>query len=148
MKKLSKCWAIIICAIVMVTLSGCANRPFPYQEGDDIPQGPGVFSGENGEFILYDSESSPTEKEKMLKRDKVIANDVSTAAIKPNSADCSPAIKGQSEFQKVEEWKKEKAEFKAFQRWKQSAKGSEAYRELLEWKQWRDFKHWQEQQNK
>jgi hypothetical protein len=34
-------------------LAGCAAEPFDYTPVDDIPPGPGLLSGEDGEFVIY-----------------------------------------------------------------------------------------------
>jgi len=33
-------------------LAGCAAEPVPYHSGNEIPRGPGLLSGERGEFSL------------------------------------------------------------------------------------------------
>ena len=34
-------------------LAGCAAAPFDYTPVDEIPPGPGLLSGEDGEFVVY-----------------------------------------------------------------------------------------------
>jgi hypothetical protein len=36
----------------VVLLAGCASEPLPYHSGNEIPQGPGLFTGPQGEFVL------------------------------------------------------------------------------------------------
>ncbi len=33
-------------------LAGCAAEPVPYHSGNEIPRGPGLLSGAEGEFVL------------------------------------------------------------------------------------------------
>lgn len=41
---------------VLLTLSlllaGCAAEPAPYHSGNEIPRGPGLLTGAQGEFVL------------------------------------------------------------------------------------------------
>ena len=39
---------LTLCAV----LAGCAAEPVPYHSGNEIPRGPGLLSGEQGEFVL------------------------------------------------------------------------------------------------
>jgi hypothetical protein len=34
-------------------LTACAAEPFDYTPADEIPPGPGLLSGEDGEFVIY-----------------------------------------------------------------------------------------------
>jgi hypothetical protein len=34
-------------------LGACAAEPFDYTPVDEIPPGPGLLSGEDGEFVIY-----------------------------------------------------------------------------------------------
>lgn len=39
---------------VCATLGACAEwQPFEPPVADEIPEGPGVFSGEDGEFVIF-----------------------------------------------------------------------------------------------
>jgi hypothetical protein len=33
-------------------LAGCAAEPVPYHSGNEIPRGPGLLTGTQGEFVL------------------------------------------------------------------------------------------------
>jgi len=33
-------------------LAGCAAEPVPYHSGNEIPRGPGLLTGPQGEFVL------------------------------------------------------------------------------------------------
>jgi len=39
---------LILCA----ALAGCAAEPVPYHSGNEIPRGPGLLTGAQGEFVL------------------------------------------------------------------------------------------------
>jgi hypothetical protein len=36
-----------------LALAACAGEPFDYTPADRIQPGPGLFSGEDGEFVIY-----------------------------------------------------------------------------------------------
>ena len=37
-----------------VALAACAGaKPFEYHPTDEIPEGPGLFTGEDGEWVIY-----------------------------------------------------------------------------------------------
>ena len=39
---------------MFLVLTGCATaEPYEFHPIDEIPEGPGLFSGEDGEFILF-----------------------------------------------------------------------------------------------
>ena len=42
--------ALLLCGL---GLAACAGEPFDYVPGDAIRPGPGLFSGEDGEFVIY-----------------------------------------------------------------------------------------------
>jgi len=48
-------------------LSGCGGNPFDYKPLNDLKPGPGLFSGEDGDFTIIgvppDKEEKPEEKE-------------------------------------------------------------------------------------
>ena len=33
-------------------IAACASEPVPYHSGNEIPRGPGLLSGNQGEFVL------------------------------------------------------------------------------------------------
>ena len=46
---------IILCIVLLTLLGagGCAHvEPYEFQPTDEIPAGPGLFSGEDGEFVI------------------------------------------------------------------------------------------------
>jgi len=38
--------------VLVLALSGCAAEPVPYHSGNEIPRGPGLLTGAQGEFVL------------------------------------------------------------------------------------------------
>ena len=36
-----------------IWLAGCAAEPFEYTPVDEIPLGPGLLTGDDGEFVIY-----------------------------------------------------------------------------------------------
>jgi hypothetical protein len=39
---------------MILLAAGCAHmQPFEFQEIDEIPPGPGLFSGDDGEFVIF-----------------------------------------------------------------------------------------------
>jgi hypothetical protein len=45
---------VVLLLAICVTLSACADmEPFEPPKPREIPEGPGLFSGEDGEFIIY-----------------------------------------------------------------------------------------------
>lgn len=44
---------------VVVMLGGCAATPFDYRSHNEIPEGPGMLSGEAGAFSLRPGEALP-----------------------------------------------------------------------------------------
>ena len=45
-------WAVA--AALMLTVAACADiKPMEYTEIHEIQPGPGLFSGQDGEFVLY-----------------------------------------------------------------------------------------------
>ena len=44
--------------ITFSLLAGCAAEPVPYHSGNEIPRGPGLLSGTQGDFVLKMGESA------------------------------------------------------------------------------------------
>ena len=58
------------CFLVCLLLAGCGGEPYAYQPDNELKPGPGLFSGEDGEFTLIgtpiegkDPEPEPTSAE-------------------------------------------------------------------------------------
>jgi hypothetical protein len=54
MKKLRK-GLIVLAAVLLVGLNGCSTspKPFEYETHRELKPGPGLFSGEDGYFKIY-----------------------------------------------------------------------------------------------
>lgn len=45
---------IVLLTVAVGLMAACGEiKPFEYRPTDEIKQGPGLFSGEDGEFTLY-----------------------------------------------------------------------------------------------
>ena len=122
-------------------LFGCGGKSFEYHSGNEIPEGPGVISGEDGEFTVYDSNAASKKKDPAAKA-KAGPGDVEPSTVTGTAA--APAVQTEeaSEYQEFQQWKKDQAAYEEFQQWKQSEKGSQEYREFQEWQKWREYKKW------
>ena len=142
--------AVCLVSIPLLALSGCSGKPFHYNPPSEIPEGPGVLSGKDGEFTLYDSKSVKGGKKSMpAAEDSAPAAEKSGSKMPHTSVAVGENMSGRMEyreFQEFQEWKKEKSEFKEFQEWKKSEQGVKEYQEFQEWKKWKEFKKWQENQ--
>ncbi|MBI3897255.1 MAG: hypothetical protein HY308_03045 [Gammaproteobacteria bacterium] len=104
----------LLISLLTVFLVGCGGTPFTYQSRNEIPEGPGIFSGETGEFTVYSDK-------------KAKVNTPATAKV----ADAStPEAYG--EFQ----------EFQEFQRWKEANKDTPEYKEFQDWREWKAYRAW------
>jgi hypothetical protein len=144
---------IHLSAVTLMTLLGCSGKSFDYHSGNEIPEGPGVFSGQDGEFTIYDSKTGWLDENpnKAQGADRQASEKSGTAEAEGAAvaAGASSTARDETkEFKEFQQWKQEKKEFEDFQKWKESEQGSQAYQEFLEWKKWREFKQWQEGQKK
>ena len=134
-KKVNCCLAVF----AIVLMIGCGGKSFEYESGNEIPSGGGVFSGNDGEFTVYDSASD--------KKKKAAAEAEKTAAT-PEAASGGVTDQDQAEFEQFQEWKKEKSEFEAFQEWKKTQQGTAEYEEFKEWQRWKEYQQWQQNRSK
>ena len=144
-------------------LMGCGakGRPSEFkQTAGEMKEGPGVFTGEEGEFTVYDSKKggpfwkqskekseeasaetgkeAPAISDKPSKPSQIAAGDMSKEAqVTPEAA---------KEFREFQEWKQEQKEFREFQEWKKTSTGAAEYREFLEWKEWKSYQEWKKRQ--
>ena len=133
----------IFIGIVLFTAVGCGGKSFDPTPPDDMKPGPGVFSGEKGEFTVYDSKATARDKE------AAAASESDSRKAEPSGSAAAGAAAQSDEareFEEFQRWKQDKAAFEEFQRWKQSEQGSQEYREFQEWQKWREYKKWQEGQ--
>ena len=129
--------AVCIVSIVLLSLPGCGGKPFVYNPPSEIPEGPGILSGEDGEFTLYDSKSGKGgEKPKVAAEAGAPVAEISGAEKTGGAVAAGEKIPDSKEYR----------EFQDFQEWKKSKQGAKEYQEFQEWKKWKEFKKWQENQ--
>ena len=113
-----KGWSIALLAVVA---TACSAKRFDYHSDAEIPQGPGMFSGEKGAFVIYsDNEQKPSGA-----LSKSEAGPATVTAARP-----APATDA------------ELREFEEFKRWKEANRDSAEYREFREWQEWKAFQAW------
>lgn len=159
----STLWTLLLIALAIALLTGCGAKGQPAefeQTAGEMKEGPGLLTGEEGEFTLYDSKKGgpfwKNNQEKAGQASKGTGKDAQAASGKPSET--TPMAAGQTsgevqvtpeeakEFQEFQEWKKEQQSFQEFQKWKKSAKGKAEYQEFLEWKEWKAYQEWKKQQ--
>ena len=45
-----------------LAVAGCGAQPVPYHSGNEIPPGPGLLSGEKGEFVVRAADLQPAKR--------------------------------------------------------------------------------------
>jgi len=137
---------LILMTFTLAGMCGCGAKSYDYHPHHEIPEGPGVFSGDDGALHIYKSKEAAADD---------AAGEATAAPYAHKDADVSaPAATGTEkqvppeykDFMEYQAWKQEKADFENFQKWKQSNKGAKQYQEFLEWKRWQEYRRWQEQQ--
>ncbi len=116
----------LILGLTLAMLGGCGAKSFDYRSANEIPEGPGLFSGEKGAFVLYDSKQPRGHPER--------------------DAGSSPVEKA-----RAAKFAEDQAEFEAYReylRWKDSATGTAEYRDFQDWKEWKAYRKWKESQAK
>ena len=66
MKKL----AVTLCLLVIVLFLGCGGKEYTYVEDHELKPGPGLFSGEDGSFTIYEGTTPGTKKEEEQKKNR------------------------------------------------------------------------------
>ena len=156
-------WIGLAAAILM----GCGAKGQPAefeQTAGEMKEGPGVFTGEEGALVIFDSERGGAFPQLRGKQSEESSKDDSEKAGKDESAtpgkpdasaqmaagktskDVQVTPEAAREFQEFQEWKKEQKSFKEFQEWKKSEEGQAEYQEFLEWKEWKSYQEWKKQQ--
>ena len=145
-------WILLWIGLAASLLMGCgtSGKPAEYEQtAGEMKAGPGVFTGEEGEFTIYDSKKGGPfwehQKEQTGEASKQAGKETQTVAGQ-TSKEAQVTSEEAQEFQEFQEWKKEQQSFKEFQEWKKSAEGSAEYREFLEWKEWKSYQEWKKQQ--
>lgn len=115
---------ILLVSLLAAVVAGCGGKPIHKDRyPDEIPEGPGMFTGPAGSYTIYDSEK---------KGDK-----------SANSA-AAPQSPSSTDARDFEEFR----DYQEFLRWKEKAKGTPEYREFQEWREWRSYKSWKDRQGK
>ena len=158
-------WTLLLLGLAIALLTGCGAKGQPAdfeQTAGEMKEGPGVFTGEEGEFTIYDSkkggpfwkqqqdksEEASKEGEKEAQAASGKTSETTPKAADQTSREDQVTSEEAKEFQEFQEWKKEQQSFKEFQEWKKSAEGKAEYQEFLEWKEWKAYKEWKKQQKK
>jgi hypothetical protein len=163
----STLWMLLGIGLAIAVLMGCGAKGQPAefnQTAGEMKEGPGVFTGEEGALVVYDSErggafpqfkgqqSEADSKEASEKADKAASTASETSAASPQiaagqtSTGTQVSPEAAREFQEFQEWKKEQQAFREFQEWKKTAQGAAEYKEFLEWKEWKSYQEWKKQQ--
>ncbi len=167
LKIIKNCALGLAAGWLLFALAGCNAKPYDYQPtAGEMKEGPGVFTGEDGELTIYDSKkvgvfpkdsdakTSETAGEKTAQTSE--AAGAATAAAAGAQTGTEPAVTSEEarEFQEFQQWKKEKEQFHEYQQWKKSDKGSAEYKEFQEYQEWKktakgptdlkEFQEWKE----
>jgi hypothetical protein len=110
--------------LLAAALAGCGGTPFAYHSQREIPEGPGLLTGESG-GLVYSS-----------KRVKAVPPPATAQTV---AGDAAGAASGQSlEFR----------EFREFRRWKETASDTPEFREFQDWREWKAYRSWKERRPK
>jgi hypothetical protein len=144
-------------------LMGCGakGRPSEFkQTADEMKEGPGLLTGKEGEFAVYDSKKGgpfwKQSQEQSMEASKETGKEASATPVQssgtaPIAAEKTPqgaqvTAEEAKAFQKFQEWKQEQKEFREFQEWKKTSQGAAEYKEFLEWQEWKAYQEWKKQQ--
>lgn len=159
----STLWTLLWIGLAAALLMGCGAKGQPAefeQTAGEMKEGPGVFTGEEGALVLYDSEQGGTfpqfrgdkseEGSEKAAEAAPVASEAPTESTQiaagQKSAETQVSPEAAREFQEFQEWKKEQQEFREFQEWKKTQQGAAEYKEFLEWKEWKSYQEWKKQQ--
>jgi len=161
--KKSTLWTFFGIGLTAALLMGCGAKGQPAefkQTAGEMKEGPGVFTGEEGEFTIFDSKKGgpfwKQNQEKSEETSEETGKEAQAAAGKPSettqmaadqtSKEAQVTPEEAKEFHEFQQWKKEQQSFKEFQEWKKSTEGKAEYQEFLEWKEWKSYQEWKKQQ--
>jgi hypothetical protein len=116
----------LMSVLLAAALAGCGGTPFEYHSQREIPEGPGLLTGESGALILFSDK-------KKAKADPPLASAQAVAGDAPGAAS--------GEFVEFRE-------FREFRRWKDTAKDTPEFREFQDWREWKAYRSWKEWQPK
>jgi hypothetical protein len=157
MSKIIKKHALVLAAgCLLLTLASCNAKPFDYQPtAGEMKEGPGVFTGKDGELTIYDSQKGGVlQKDSDAKTGESMGEKTAeTAGAAQQPAQMPDGTQDYREFQEFQQWQKEKAQFHEYQQWKKSAQDSTDFKEFQEYQQWQknaksssDYQEFQEYQ--
>jgi len=97
--------------ILAGALAGCgAAKPVPYHSAQEMREGPGMLSGEEGAFVFRVGGNSPVK------------------AVTPAQRPTAPGSKEEFEA------------FREYQRWKESSGSTADKREFQDWREWQEWR--------
>ncbi len=103
--------AVMASLLTLMFVAGCSGKAFEYHSQNDIPRGPGMFSGEDGAFTLYSDAQGKPNAEKSASENEMrdFKEFQEFRRWKESSGKDSP------EYRESLDWQ----EWKAYRNWKQ-----------------------------
>jgi len=121
----------LLMILLPALLAGCGLKHEPYQSDREIPEGPGMLSGEDG-GLTYSGDPLGL-KDEEPKDEAQAGGETAPGASKT----------GTGEFSDYQEF----LQYQEFQRWKETAQGTAEYREFQDWREWKEYRRWQRQKS-
>lgn len=106
--------------LLAAAVAGCGGTPVTYHSQREIPEGPGLLTGESGAWVLFSGKKKAH----------------------PPPARAQPVDASGDPSAELREFR----EFREFVRWKESAKDTPQFREFQDWREWKAFRSWKERQ--
>jgi hypothetical protein len=101
---LVKTRTVLAASMLSAVLYGCGGTYFEHRDSRDIPEGPGMLTGERGAFVIYSDRQSDQAKQ--------------APADSPCSSPSSEECREFREFQRSKASAREAAEYREFQEWR------------------------------
>ncbi len=122
-------------------LAGCGGQPVEYHSQNEIPEGPGMFTGEKGAAVFTLWERKTTADATPAATDQKQRSATAGAAAGQSAAD-TMGTPGGARAGAAGDY----AEFEAFQQFRRMKESRSAeYREFLEWREWKEYREWRRQ---
>ena len=119
----------LLSTLLAAVLVGCGGKTFEYHSQNEIPEGPGLLSGDKGHFVIYSDEEKKQQAVTAATGDRSKSDTpAATESVPPGMA---------AEFQEFKDYEE-------FRRWKATAKDGPEYREFQEWREWKAYRAWKE----
>lgn len=106
--------------LLVLGLAACSATPYEYQEPGEVPEGPGVFTGDEGAVGVTTGEQAGEPSQ--AGADTASAGQ-SAGATAPGDCACPEGAELEA--------------YREFLRWKAEAVGTPEYREFQDWREWR-----------